>query len=288
MTKNTHNVYIGTFVVIILGTLVFMILSGWTYYHTPLHERFYHDSHDSLKPSGILGHGLGIIGTLLIIFGVSSYMIRKRVRRFSRIGVLKYWLEFHIFLCILGPMMVLFHTAFKFGGIVSISFWSMVIVVLSGVIGRFIYIQIPRTIQGRELTLGEIKDMQGNLGEMLERNLNLSQEDYSHFVELAESSGDATNMTLGKMFRQARSDRKQRRKVRKYLRSKGIKKVELRSVLKLVKEEMIMNQRIARLSLMQELFRYWHVAHLPFAIIMLVIVVIHVGVTLTFGYKWIF
>jgi hypothetical protein len=184
--------------------------------------------------------------------------------------------------------MVLFHTAFKFGGIVSISFWSMVIVVLSGVIGRFIYIQIPRTIQGRELTLGEIKDMQVNLGSILEQNLNLSHEDYTHFVQLAETPGDATNMTLGKIFRQARSDRKQRRKVRKYLRSKGIKKAELRLVLKLVKEEMTMNQRIARLSLMQELFRYWHVAHLPFAIIMLVIVVIHIVVTLTFGYKWIF
>jgi len=39
---------------------------------------------------------------------------------------------------------------------------------------------------------------------------------------------------------------------------------------------------------MQQLFKYWHVAHLPFAIIMLIILIIHVGVTLTFGYKWIF
>ena len=40
--------------------------------------------------------------------------------------------------------------------------------------------------------------------------------------------------------------------------------------------------------LMQKLFRYWHIAHLPFALIMLIIMVIHVGVTLAFGYKWIF
>jgi hypothetical protein len=77
---------------------------------------------------------------------------------------LKYWLEFHIFLCSLGPVMILFHTAFKFGGIVSISFWSMIAVVVSGIIGRFIYIQIPRTIEGRELSLNEVREMKGDLG----------------------------------------------------------------------------------------------------------------------------
>ena len=39
---------------------------------------------------------------------------------------------------------------------------------------------------------------------------------------------------------------------------------------------------------MQKLFKYWHVIHMPFAIIMLIVVVIHVAVTLAFGYKWIF
>ena len=76
---------------------------------------------------------------------------------------LKYLLEFHIFLCTLGPIMVLFHTTFKFGGIVSVGFWSMVLVVLSGVIGRFIYTQIPRTIEGRELSLSEVKSSHATL-----------------------------------------------------------------------------------------------------------------------------
>jgi hypothetical protein len=43
-----------------------------------------------------------------------------------------------------------------------------------------------------------------------------------------------------------------------------------------------------RLQTMQTLFKYWHVAHLPFALIMLVIMVIHVAITIVFGYKWIF
>ncbi len=63
----------------------------------------------------------------------------------------------------MGPILVLFHTAFKFGGIVAVSFWSMVAVFLSGVIGRFIYLQIPRSIEGRELNLYEVKEMRSNV-----------------------------------------------------------------------------------------------------------------------------
>ncbi|MFQ5448949.1 MAG: hypothetical protein ACE5FF_18640, partial [Saprospiraceae bacterium] len=63
---------------------------------------------------------------------------------------------------------------------------------------------------------------------------------------------------------------------------------EMRKVIKVVANEMSLNSRIARLQTMQQLFKYWHVAHLPFAIIMLIIMVIHVVVTVTFGATWIF
>ena len=58
--------------------------------------------------------------------------------------------------------------------------------------------------------------------------------------------------------------------------------------MKLVKNEISINRRIERLQIMQNLFKYWHVAHLPFALVMLIIMVIHVAVTIVFGYKWIF
>ena len=119
----------------------------------------------SLKPSGIVGHGIGIFGSLFMVVGVISYMARKRYRFMSRMGILKYWLEFHIFLCTLGPVLVLFHTAFKFGGLVAVSFWSMVAVFLSGIAGRFIYLQIPRSIEGRELSLNEVRATKGDLAE---------------------------------------------------------------------------------------------------------------------------
>ena len=78
------------------------------------------------------------------------------------------------------------------------------------------------------------------------------------------------------------------RQLKKKLRHKSFPKDDRAYILKLVKDDVSLSRKIARLQTMQKLFKYWHVAHLPFALIMLVIVIIHIAITLAFGYKWIF
>jgi hypothetical protein len=56
----------------------------------------------------------------------------------------------------------------------------------------------------------------------------------------------------------------------------------------MVKNEISLARKIEGLQTLQRMFKYWHVAHLPFSIIMLIIMIIHVAVTLIFGYRWIF
>lgn len=236
-----------------------------------------------------MGHGLGIVGTLLIIIGVFGYQAKKRFRVLARFGRLKYWLEFHIFLCSLGPVMILFHTAFKFGGIVSISFWSMVAVVASGVIGRFIYIQIPRTIEGRELSLGEVRALKGDLESILKNNYQINEASYQTVIDAVKVSGHRVQGNLmARMIGKYLDDRKTINTIKNTLRINGLNPTDVRKVAGLVSNELSLNNRIERLVTMQKLFKYWHVAHLPFALIMLIIMIIHVGITLAFGYRWIF
>jgi hypothetical protein len=78
------------------------------------------------------------------------------------------------------------------------------------------------------------------------------------------------------------------RDVKSALRKNNLPPEQTRQILKLVRHEMAINRKIDRLMTMQNLFRYWHVAHLPFALVMLVIMVIHVVVTVVFGFRWIF
>jgi hypothetical protein len=235
--------------------------SGFAFYQLPLEERFYSPDYAQLKPSGLIGHGLGIFGTLILLFGLFSYMARKRMRVFAGLGTLKYWLEFHIFMCTLGPFLILFHTSFKFGGLVSVSFWSLTIVVASGVIGRFIYLQIPHDMDGRELSMDEVQNINKDLSVLLieKYDIEISELNKGRYKEL-EQEFKARNLPAKEYYRFKQLINNQRR----------------------------LSKRIKRLETMQNIFRYWHVAHLPFALIMLVVMVIHVIVALTFNYRWIF
>jgi len=289
MQKIRHRIYITTLASIVVLTTISLFLMGISYYNTPLTERFYHSEHDLYKPSGLIGHGLGIIGTLLIVIGVFSYMARKRYRFLSRFGRLKYWLEFHIFLCILGPIMILYHTAFKFGGIVSISFWSMVVVVASGVIGRYIYLQIPRSMEGRELSLNEVREMKSSLNVQIRNRFNLDEKSYNAILEYTsinsrEPDGDENI----RMIHRNKENKISIRRLKKTLRKYRISEAGIRGIVKLIKNEISLNKKLQRLQTMQRLFKYWHIVHLPFALIMLVIMIIHVGITLAFGARWIF
>jgi hypothetical protein len=289
MSKVGHKIFITALTSIVLLTLIALIYTGFSYYYTSLEERFFHANHTTLKPSGILGHGLGIIGSLLILIGVFSYMIRKRNRSLMRLGLLKYWLEFHIFLCTIGPLMVLFHTAFKFGGLVAISFWSMVAVFLSGIIGRFIYIQIPRSIEGRELSLSEVRDMKSDVGDIINLSDGLDEESYNVIVESTKKRvGVYHENIIVRFFKNYSDDNKTLRRVKSVLKRNNLTQAQYKQVLNLVKNEISLNKKIDRLNTMQNLFKYWHVAHLPFALVMLVIMIIHVIVTVVFGFRWVF
>jgi hypothetical protein len=289
MSKTAHFIYLLVFTLIVLLALVYLTYSGISYYNTSLEERFFHPNHEAFKPSGVLGHGLGIAGSLLMIVGVFSYMARKRNRSLMRIGILKHWLEFHIFMCTLGPILVLFHTAFKFGGIVAVSFWSMVAVFLSGVIGRFIYLQIPRTIEGRALSLSEVKDMKSDMSDILSTSLMLDEESRKIIIDSTRKKVEVLHENfLARSFRKSRDDKRAIKKIRTLLIKNNVPREQYLKILSLVRNEISLNRKIDRLVTMQSLFKYWHVAHLPFALVMLVIMIVHIVVTVTFGFRWIF
>jgi hypothetical protein len=285
----SHKIYIFVLSAIVAITLVLLIYTGYSYYRLDLGERVFNPDHAVLKPGGSWGHGMGIAGSLCMIFGILLYSGRKRMRSLSRIGVLKHWLEFHIFLCTLGPVLVLFHTSFKFGGLVAVSFWSMVAVFVSGIIGRFIYIQIPRTIEGRELTLSEVRDMKTNIGAVLKESYNLDPESHDIIVDSTKRKVGLYHRNLFiRTYRKYMNNRRTLAGVRAVIKKNNLAHAERKKLLHLVKHDITLNRKIDRLVTMQNLFRHWHVAHFPFAIVMMIIMVIHAVVTIVLGYRWIF
>jgi len=185
--------------------------------------------------------------------------------------------------------MILFHTAFKFGGIVSISFWSMVVVVASGVIGRYIYLQIPRTIEGRELSLNEVKEMKSNLNVRIKNRFNLDETSYNAILEYTNlNTQDQNEHVNTRVIHRHNDDKKRINGLKKTLRKYRLSKASIKGITRLLKNEVSLNKKLQRLQTMQRLFKYWHIVHLPFALIMLVIMIVHVMITLAFGARWIF
>ena len=104
----------------------------------------------------LFGHVLGITGFFLMLMTEILYSIRKRMRGTSW-GRMSFWLQFHIFTGLVGPYMVLLHTSWKFNGLAGALTLLTVIIVFSGIIGRYIFTRIPRTLDGLEIegTLSE-------------------------------------------------------------------------------------------------------------------------------------
>lgn len=275
-----HRLYLWTMGLITLATTVWLTQVGWSFYRTPLEERFYHPHYDWFKASGAFGHGLGIVGTVLIVFGVVMYIGAKQRGWLTKHFRLRHLLEFHIFLCTLGPILVLFHTTFKFGGLVSVGFWSMVLVVLSGVIGRYIYLQIPQAMNGRALALDEVMEQEQALVSAL------LKADARAAAVVPLLRGFDNPHRFG--WRRWQAERAHRRAVLVALKESGVAAERQREARTLLMEAAGLRSRMTRLETMQSLFKHWHVVHRPFALIMLVIVVLHVAVTLLMGYRWMF
>jgi len=111
---------------------------------------FYLQSRHLLKSTFEIGpenHALVLVtgyGGLGLMILTNLYIFRKRIHALTKLGFLKNWLDFHIFCGMMGPTLILFHCDFKVHGLVAISFWSMVVSVSSGIIGRYFYIQISK------------------------------------------------------------------------------------------------------------------------------------------------
>ncbi len=288
-TKGTagvgRRIYLGLLVGTWIGVAGYALVLGLAYYLTPVAERAYSPLHDAFKPAGDVGLALGYGGSLMMLVGVLMYGARKRLTPLRRMGKLKYWLEIHIFLCTLGPFLILLHTSLRVGGIISIAFWSMTVVVASGVFGRYVYTRIPKTINGRFLTLKAVQEERDRLVERLSGVAGLTQAD---LIELtAERQRPQPRRLIGALIAAVRLDLAKRREIRRLRRifqARKLSRTNRESLEGFVRTRFQLEQQMALLLPFQRLFRYWHLLHLPLAIVMLLVVVVHLMVAALFGY----
>lgn len=273
---------------VLSGVLVALWLlyahDGWAYYSTPLNIRGYAAPHRVLRPSGTVGHLLGVGGTLLL-FATLAYLARRRVKRLARAGPVAGWLEIHIFCGVFGPILVTFHTSFKFNGVVSVAFWSMVLVVASGFVGRYLYVRIPKSIRGEELSRDDLEQRAAEVKRQLDTSMlsprlrTTIEEEEQRLLSLA-----ASKRTLFARMRDAVSARHRAANLRRQIRASVSNRRLLHDALELAQERALLLRRMARLEKTRRLFQLWHVFHRPLVWLMFFVFFIHLGVAVYFGY----
>jgi len=271
--------------------VVMVALSGSPYYSLAPTDRPHHDMHSTLKPGGLWGHALGIVGSSMVLL-LLLYSLRKRQKFGLRHGRLSRWLDIHIFFGVVGPLLITLHTAMKFGGIVSISYYSMVLVALSGVFGRFVYMQIPRDSTGEALGL---EGASKRLDEVRQSVAGRLPEDALAGIDrfIGESTVFPAKGGVSAIVMTIRHEFAMPMRTRRLARFLAAGKQELphsdiQQIVRLAKRQAVLIRRIAMMDTMTRLLHYWHVFHKPFAYIMIAIMIVHVAVAVSFGYTWVF
>jgi hypothetical protein len=254
-------------------------LGGWAYYTTPLAVRGYAGGHPMLRPSGPWGQSFGLIGAALMLVPF-LYMLRKKLGRGP--GRLKTWLEVHLFCGIVGPVLITFHSSFKFNGIVSAAYWSMVIVMLSGFVGRYLYVRIPRSLRGIELTRAELDQQAAALHEEIVARPGAAG--LIGAIEALERLAVPQRPTwVGLLFGEI-GLRGRLRRFSQQLRFNRLPEDQERALVRLTTERVLLLRQVAYLQWTRRAFDLWHVFHLPLVYLLLVIVAVHVSLTVYMGY----
>jgi hypothetical protein len=117
-----------------------------------------------------LAGGADALGRVLLAIGawgiamllLFAYPLRKRVPIMARWGATKRWFVVHMVLGISGPLLILMHAAFRVGSLnAGVALYSMLIVGVSGLVGRFLYMQVHSGLEGERDVLA---DLQHELG----------------------------------------------------------------------------------------------------------------------------
>ena len=289
-------ILIGGYVIAICFLLALAVY-GWDYYTLDIAQRPFSAKHSLLKPSGVIGLKLGFLG-LAVFFAIFLYPLRKHWPWLMRQGSTRHWLDIHVLLGLSAPFIIAFHSSFKFQGFAGVAFWIMAAVSASGVVGRYLYSQIPRRVNAAELSRKEIQELQEQLGTELAEQRLLPQADLRRMLHLPSAQTVdrlpivvaiiyMMLLDVGRVFRVAKLRRRALHGFQYLTTVLGVFPTRNRALERAIataKEEAALSKRILFLSRSEKVFHLWHVVHKPFSYTFAVLAIIHIAVVMMMGY----
>lgn len=269
---------------VLVGAGLFLVWKGAGFYQLDLEARTEHPHYRSLRPSGFIGHGYGIAGTIVILTNL-LYLARRKMPNLQ-VGSMRAWLDMHVFTGLLGSELVLFHSAFQLrSAIATATAVSLGVVVGTGILGRFLFSLAPKS--GREPVreaLARLREVAPAAAQMAETALAGAPP--------PTSVGEATLLGWLTMLPEYRRIARERRSSVSLViaGSKGFQMLEpgkRRQIETLVRAVGKAAYGEVRSASSGALLRSWRSLHRFFAILMVLAVAVHIAVAWWFGYRWI-
>jgi len=279
--------------------IVALSVYGFDYYTLGSTDRPFSPKYAALRPSGTIGLKLGWLGVIMFLI-IFLYPLRKAWPWLMKKGSSRHWLDYHVILGIAAPFVIAFHSSFKFSGFAGMAFWIMFAVSVSGVIGRYLYGQIPRNLKAAEMTRKELQELHQKFAAELQQQRLISERDLRDLLtmpsrERVESLSMIT--ALGYMFilDVARAFRVAR--MRRHALSFGEKiktlggflstgNYQVEKAVVAAREDAALTKRILFLKRSEQVFHLWHVIHKPFSYTFALLAMFHIGLALSMGFRW--
>ena len=145
--KQPESIMLKLFTLVFTLFVLYVLFDGWV---NRVDERF--------LPNKGKGLYFGVIGATMMAL-LLLYPVRKHMGFFRKWGKVAYWFRAHMMLGIMAPVLILYHCDFKLGSSWNsfMALMSMLLVVCSGIIGRFIYRQVHNLKNSHHYTYDQMR-----------------------------------------------------------------------------------------------------------------------------------
>lgn len=266
--------------VIVYLTIAALVLAAWQISRMGL-----------FKAGDDTGYWIGVVGGVMMLL-LFSYPMRKYFRFTRNWGRVKWWFLVHMILGVGGPTLILLHSTFHVGSLnAAVAMYSMIVVALSGVIGRFLYARVNRGLHSERATLQDLQ-VRAGLDEAEARSrLAFAPEVEARLSAFEQHEVHARSNWLTYMrqvfwlpihqwlvYRECVAELRRAllgmaKRERWHKRDYVVRKKNSNM---LVDQYLNAVTRVAQFRAYERLFSLWHVAHIPFVYLLVISAVVHV------------
>ena len=242
-------------------------------------------------PGSDFGYYLGIVGSVMMLT-LLLYPLRKHVRFLNALGAIRHWFRLHMLLGILGPLLIIIHSAFGIGSLnAGVAMTCMLLVAGSGVVGRFMYTRIHHGLYGRKASFEEMQAELGIHTDEVKSKFHFApnvEDRLKAFGELARRlpagflPASWQFLTLAPRARWVRyqCNRELRQKLQAHATQRQWSRDKLHQRLAaadhMIRGYLVSVRNTAQFRAYERLFSLWHILHVPFVFMLVISGVVHV------------